>query len=754
MQVAHHDPDAAARVGTFVARQWKLEELHDSGFLCDFYRAATLQGGRALVAVLRRALVSDPALVRAFVEGARRAAQLEHPGVPSVIAEGETADGAPFLLTSWLDGESLARFIERRPGKIPPAEGLRICRDVAEILAAAHAQGVLHGALSPERILIGDDGTVRVQAFGSGAVRALAARALGLSAPPGWPRFEAPEVARGEAPREASDFWSLGAILFAVLTGQGPRAQEGGSTARIRSLSEVAPAATTELTTVVDRLLAADPAARYPSARAIVVALERAAASHEVSGLKTLWSKAPSPLMMLPPPTATAQTQPELPRARFSDVEPPSGLRDVARRDEWSAVPPSIARVARSAPPVAVERAPLVSRPTAPDLLALDGADATSEEAQELADVCALLERAVELRISRGAADPSAVAAITAFHGRVIHALARAPAGVVWNISPWGFVAGDHDVWTPTGTLLELPHRLFEDGVRLIALRPGIGEDQCAGLVAVFTAAATGELAPEDDVVTAIFATGLDHVQCRAVDAFGVVDHRTHSELEAARRETQRSVLEHDADRLPTSWRAARGGRDAAALRWRKRLVDALRPGGLAAEDGESSKVTAWRLDPATAHELQSRFDNERDVADGRFSVVASRAFAVAAERGLGDAVTDALREKLDALARDSPFAAADLILAMDAALVGPRESLRERRRSLASGALASPAVASLVECLADGEPDVRLGRLIALFDTRHLVALRGVVARLPAGSGRETVAEAVFALEAESLRS
>lgn len=199
-----------------------------------------------------------------LVDEARATARVAHPNVVTVYAVGSFND-APYLALEYIAGASLrARLSTRAPGV---TEALRLAKDIAAALAAAHAMGVLHLDLKPDNVLIGDDGRLRVVDFGLARLmqkeRASDDRD-GMNVA-GTPHYMAPEVWRGEAPAAPADAWSFGVVLCELLCGRVPYDQmSSGSLVSALFSSSETPLPTlpdsvpTEVRALLPRLLAKD----------------------------------------------------------------------------------------------------------------------------------------------------------------------------------------------------------------------------------------------------------------------------------------------------------------------------------------------------------------------------------------------------------------------------------------------------------------------------------------------------------------
>ncbi len=169
---------------------------------------------------------ADAATRRALLEDARRLSRFRHPNIAPIFEAGDYAQGV-YLVFEYVEGETLDRILTR--GALPIDRALALMRELLEAAAAAHEQGILHGALQPANVTVNPEGHARITGLGM-ALPEAAAR--GESHLPDTPFYLAPEQLAGEAASERSDVFSLGALFFEMLTGE--RAFGGDTPAAIR----------------------------------------------------------------------------------------------------------------------------------------------------------------------------------------------------------------------------------------------------------------------------------------------------------------------------------------------------------------------------------------------------------------------------------------------------------------------------------------------------------------------------------------
>lgn len=247
-----------------------LERLGGTGEE-PLYRAQYSQTGPPVVLMLLRFAENprDPSTISTpptrFWQQLRRACQIRHPNVASLLETGKTPDGTVYAVGELLTGQPLSEVLSIR-STLPPAEAVEICLQAAAGLQAAHRMGVAHGSVSPRTILItpaeDDRILVKLVGFDFSWYQTSSGRSLDQDADD---QYSSPERRAGSAPDEVSDVFSLGAVLYHLLVGTPPG--EG-------SAPEFIPQA---LLRVVKRALAS-PNQRYPTVAAFAEALAQAAA--------------------------------------------------------------------------------------------------------------------------------------------------------------------------------------------------------------------------------------------------------------------------------------------------------------------------------------------------------------------------------------------------------------------------------------------------------------------------------------------
>jgi eukaryotic-like serine/threonine-protein kinase len=207
-------------IGTLIGDRFRLEEKVGSGGMSSVYRAfdPTLER-RVAIKMMHRDISSDADQLERFRREARAVARLNHPHVVTVIDAGED-EGAPYIVFEYVEGETLKERI-RRLGRLPVSEAVAYAIEIGRALDCAHANKLVHRDVKPQNVLIDPDGRAKVTDFGI----ARSMEAQGLTATGrvlGTTDYVSPEQALGHEVTEQSDIYSLGIVLYEMLTGEAP----------------------------------------------------------------------------------------------------------------------------------------------------------------------------------------------------------------------------------------------------------------------------------------------------------------------------------------------------------------------------------------------------------------------------------------------------------------------------------------------------------------------------------------------------
>jgi serine/threonine-protein kinase len=222
---AREDPFAQSLLGRVLDRRYRLDEVIGLGGMGVVFRATHVLIGKVLaVKVLRREHTHGD-VARRFLLEARVASSLKHPNVVDISDFGELEEGGAFYVMEYLEGRSLADRIDH-DGPIPPDEAIAIALQICQGLTAAHAQGVVHRDLKPDNVFLVPPGSGSeaplVKLLDFGIARAGPRRITAMGTVLGTPEYMAPEQALGVDVDHRVDLYSLGIILFEMLTASVP----------------------------------------------------------------------------------------------------------------------------------------------------------------------------------------------------------------------------------------------------------------------------------------------------------------------------------------------------------------------------------------------------------------------------------------------------------------------------------------------------------------------------------------------------
>jgi eukaryotic-like serine/threonine-protein kinase len=266
-------------IGTLIGARFRLEEQVGSGGMSSVYRAfdPTLERHVA-IKLMHRDISSDADQLERFRREARAVAQLNHPNVVTVIDAGED-DGNPFIVFEYVEGETLKERI-RRLGRLPVAEAVAYAVEIARALECAHSHKLVHRDVKPQNVLIDPDGRAKVTDFG--IARSLEAQGLTATGRVlGTTDYVSPEQALGHEVTAQSDIYSLGIVLYEMLTGEAAFQADTQVAVAMKHVREPLPDVqrrrpeiSAALASVVERATAKETKNRYQSIEEMVHDLE------------------------------------------------------------------------------------------------------------------------------------------------------------------------------------------------------------------------------------------------------------------------------------------------------------------------------------------------------------------------------------------------------------------------------------------------------------------------------------------------
>jgi serine/threonine-protein kinase len=316
-----------------LSSRYELGEIIGFGGMSEVHKARDIRLSRDVaIKVLRADLARDPTFYLRFKREAQNAAALNHPAIVAVYDTGEAeVDGGPlpYIVMEYVDGDTL-RDIVRGKGPLPPRRAMEIIADVCAALDFSHKAGIVHRDMKPANIMINRSGAVKVMDFG--IARALADNSNPMTqtaAVIGTAQYLSPEQARGETVDARSDVYSVGCVLFEILTAEPPFTGDSPVAVAYQHVREdprlpshVYSGVPRELDSVVLKAMSKNPANRYQTA-----------AEMRADLIRVLGGQKPSAPMVMTDEDRTTMMG--------ADEPPPRNYRTVERHDDTAEQDPA-----------------------------------------------------------------------------------------------------------------------------------------------------------------------------------------------------------------------------------------------------------------------------------------------------------------------------------------------------------------------------------------------------------------------------
>jgi eukaryotic-like serine/threonine-protein kinase len=285
---------AAGRLGETLRDKYRLDRVLGIGGMATVYAATHRNGKEVALKLLHPEFTHHAEVRNRFLREGYVANQVKHSGAVAVLDDDVMESGGAFLVMELLSGVTVQDLWDERDHRVHPAWVTAITLQLLDVLASAHAHGVIHRDLKPANLFVTRDGELKVLDFGIARMRSSGIRTTAMSGGVlGTPAFMAPEQARGKGNEvdETTDLWAVAAVAFALLVGDVVHPAENtqetvifAATRPARPLGPLAPDAPASIVHVLERALEFERSARWPSAQAMREALATAAleAYHEL----------------------------------------------------------------------------------------------------------------------------------------------------------------------------------------------------------------------------------------------------------------------------------------------------------------------------------------------------------------------------------------------------------------------------------------------------------------------------------------
>ena len=273
------DLEMKSWIGKTLDDRYEILSLVGYGGMAWVYRATDRRLNRDVaVKIMREDAAADESVRSRFCAESHAVAMLSHPNIVAVYDVSHN-DALEYIVMELVDGVTLLQYMEKK-GALPWNEALHFSRQIARALAHAHSRGIIHREIKPHNIMLLRDGTIKVADFGIAALENELHEADGEAI--GSIHDIAPEQARGELPDPRSDIYSLGVVMFEMLTGRKPYLGDTIQEIAVKhmnadppSILAINPSVPPELEQITFRAMCADRAKRYQSANELVADIDR-----------------------------------------------------------------------------------------------------------------------------------------------------------------------------------------------------------------------------------------------------------------------------------------------------------------------------------------------------------------------------------------------------------------------------------------------------------------------------------------------
>lgn len=278
--------------GNVIAGRYVINGVIGSGGMAIVYRAYNRDNGEEVaIKVLRSEFMQDEAYVRRFEKESQIATKYSHKNIVKTIEVG-CQDGRHFIVMEYVSGKTLKEYIAKQ-GRLKPADAVRLGKQICDALFYAHSHQLVHRDIKPQNILLNSEGTVKVADFGIAKAAETATVTISGSNVLGSVHYISPEQARGAITDEKTDIYSIGIVLYEMVTGAVPFTGDSPVAVALKHLQdaprpprELQPDIPKALELVILKAISKEQACRYDNAREMARDLERSILEPEGSYVK------------------------------------------------------------------------------------------------------------------------------------------------------------------------------------------------------------------------------------------------------------------------------------------------------------------------------------------------------------------------------------------------------------------------------------------------------------------------------------
>lgn len=663
---------ANERLGQWVRRKYRLESLLGIGGMATVYAARHRNGSRVAIKIMHAEFAREEGVKVRFLREGYVANKVDHEGVVKILDDDETDQGEPFLVMELLEGETLQQLWKRRNRRVPPIEALQIAEQVLDCLNPFHDLNIIHRDLKPANIFITEDNMAKLLDFGVAQMREGNEAMTRAGTALGTPSFMSPEQAMGKSDQldGRSDIFSMGATLYAILSGK--RLHHGKSdneafilaaTQPAPSLARTAPDLPTEVIAFVDRALQWDRRKRFRTAfdmrdecRVVIQKLGGVPATGGARAAAAQAASPSAPRQATPPPIPSGQPAPRvsgiphhtphagIPRAaeaphgdlavqapnmRPPQLTPHSGISGAftPTSGERQAQQPMQARGSYPHAPSASQAQPVPHASVPPQ-----GKPKPPEAPPSLTAIFERLEKSLPAFRQYGLDHPEGKTRFKAVYRTVVDALRESPDNVRWDVHPFCFTHDKAVAWEPAPPWDIVPYNLASSGLDEVQLMPGLTEPELRSFLQAMLLDPSSD--EDHDIAAALWEARFLYIRCKIRDDVAEADAAEQmrfftetDDLEQMAREDLAEVAAMAVSTDKSAFEAAKSASAALSLdaatkaalgaqlsldpeRWRERFLDLAVD---AIYDAQSREDPETVLEPMGAHSWilakRGRFD-------------------------------------------------------------------------------------------------------------------------------------------------